>query len=321
MDKQKVIIVLLVLNLIVMLYFGNSLGKKINNYEVQTNEIMNSIQNNMISLENGIINGVGNELRAQADKIARVDYTLIDVDPVQKKAQIGIVITLKEVSPLAEISISYSAQDDEESKEAVLVNQSGLIYGSKLEMSLDHNYRFDVWEKSASTGQKKLNVSEQLLPLFDDIYANRVTMNGSGTGISQDQLDVDFSFSIKDLGFTGMEMEQVLMQILKDNEQYDEIDVTGQIEQHAGNYAQIENKYKVSIAAGQIDQSVTLEQFAIDNGYEPEQGEQDVNLQYSYKHHIVLANDYPELKLDAASAKQLSFKLIIKFKDGYTYTM
>lgn len=320
MDKKKVIIILLVLNLLVMLYYGNALGKKIGNYQAQTSADMNVMQNNIMSLENRIINGVGNELRAQADRIAEVDYTLLDVDPVLKKAQLELKVTLKEVSPLAEISISYSAQDDDQSQAVALVEQSGLIYGTKLEMSLDNNYRFDVWEKSVATGQKKMNVSEQRLPLYDDFYTNRVSMNGSGTASSQDRLEMDFTFSINDLGVAGTEMEQVLVQVWKDNVQYDEVDVTQQLEQRTANYAQIENKYKVAIAAGQIDQSVSLEQFAIDNDYKPDPSNLDDNLQYSYTHSIIFAEDYPELNLDAESAKQLSSRLIIKFKDGYIYT-
>lgn len=319
MDKQKFIIALLALNLIVMIFFGSSLGKKLSNYETQTNDRMNSIQNSMISLENNIV-GVSNELRNQADKIALVDYTLLDVDPIQKKALVELMVTLKEVSPLAEISISYSAQDDDRSKEVALVEQSGLIYGTKLEMSLDQNYRFDVWEKSAATVQKKLNVSEQQLLLFDDMYENRVSIHSSGTSTSQDRMELDYSFSIRDLGFTGMEMEKVLFQVWKDNKQLDEIDVTKQVEQHSGNYDQIEAKYKVSLAAGVIDPSVTLEQFAIDNEYEPEQAKPNGNLQYSYKHLIVFAEDYPELIIDEEFTKQVSFKLIIKFKDGYIYS-
>ncbi|HIW32525.1 MAG TPA: hypothetical protein IAA29_07050 [Candidatus Paenibacillus intestinavium] len=137
MDKKNVIIVLLVLNLIVMLYFGNSLGKKIGNYQAQTSADMNFMQNNMMSLENRIINGVGNELRAQTDKIALVDYTVLDVDSAQKQAQVELKVQLKEVSPSAEIWISYSAQDDDQQQEVALVEQSGLIYGTKLTFRLN----------------------------------------------------------------------------------------------------------------------------------------------------------------------------------------
>ena len=180
-----------------------------------------------------------------------------------------------------------------------------------------------MWEKSAATGQKQLNVYEQQLPLYDEFYTNRVTMNGGGTAISQDQHETYFAFTINDLRVSGTEMEQVLIQVWKGNELsqlYDEIDVTERVKQRRGDYCEIEDKYKVALAAGLIEQTVSLEQFAIDNGYKPNLSDVDSNSNYSYTHAIRFAEDYPELKLDGESAKELSSRLIIKFKDGYTYT-
>ncbi|GBG05667.1 hypothetical protein PAT3040_00151 [Paenibacillus agaridevorans] len=316
MDKTKAVIVLLVFNLIAVVYFGNSLNKKISNVQTNVNSELNNMRNNVMSLESQIVNGVSRVLEAQDDRIDHVDYTVSEYDAVRKRASLALEVTLKEVSPESKISISYSAEGGP-SGEAELVEQSGLKYGTELELSLEHNYEFEVWEQSPANGQRKMNVNQQRLPLYDDFYANRVSRSESGTSTSKDQLDADFSFAVKNLGIAETEMERVYVQVWYGNEPYDEIDVTQKVMESIGDYNQIRDKYNLAIASGSIDSSVSLEQFAKDNHLEKLKPGADP--QYSFRHTIKFGKDYPELELDIAKAKQLSFRLVITFKDGYRY--
>lgn len=316
MDKTKAVIALLVLNLIAIIYFGNSLSKKIGNVQANVYSEMSNVRNTVMTIEGGISNRVIQALEAQRDMIDHVDYTVREYDAEHKTAQLTLEVTLKEVTPESKITISYSAEGGP-SDEAELVQQSGLIYGAELELSLEHNYEFEVWEQSASTGQRKLNVNKHRMPLYDDFYAYRVQQRGSGTSTMQHSLETDFSFAVKDLGIAGTEMERVYVQVWHNNEVYDEVDVTHQVLESPGDYNHIRDKYNIAVASGAIDPSVSLEQFARDNNLEAQKPGTDPH--YSFRHTINFEEDYPELALDMEKANQLDFRLVIKFKDGYRY--
>lgn len=101
------------------------------------------------------------------------------------------------------------------------------------------------------------------------------------------------------------------------NEVYDEVDVTHQVLESAGDYKHIRDKYNIAVASGTIGSSVSLEQFARDNNLEPQKPGTDPH--YSFLHTITFEEDYPALALDIDKAEQPDFRLVIEFKDGYRY--
>ncbi|BBI34278.1 hypothetical protein [Cohnella abietis] len=327
MDRSKVIMVLLVVNILAVLYIGYRTNGAIHSNDNKTGMEIRGLQQQVQLLESQIVNGIKRELTAQSDKVERLDYALTEADLVQKKAKVRLQVALKEMSSSAVISVSMRHDGQVEPLEAVLDHQGGMQYGTELELSLEHNYELTVWEQS-DAGQKQLNVEMRRLPLFDDVYRNRVDNGSTGTGISDERLNADFSFLLKDLGIPGTELEKALIRIKKGGAVYDEIDVTQQATPRSGQYGEIEDHYKVARASGQIDNSVTLEQFARDNGFDPDQhvpsdkasaGETSPYVQYSLLYTIDFAKDYPELKLTRKSAGQLSFEWVLRFKDGYEH--
>jgi len=322
MDKSKAIIILLVINLLAVFYMGYTNKGANRDHASRTEAELRELKQQVQMLEGQIISGVRSELIAQADKVEQLDYSITGADLAQKKANIGIQLALKEVSSSAVIAVSVTSDGQSQPTEQVLEHQGGMQYGAELELSLEQNYELTVWEKSGA-GQKRLNVETLWLPLMDDVYRNRVANASMGTGISDERLNADYSFVLRDLGIPGTELERALLRIRQDGEVYDEIDVTQQTTPRPGQYGEIEDHYKIAIASGQIDNSVTLEQFARDSGYEPEQyvpvdqaGEQSGDAQYSLVHTIEFASDYPELQLDSDSAGRLSFEWVLRFKDG-----
>lgn len=325
MDKSKAILVLLVVNILAVFYIGHTINTSIRSSENNSRTEINRLNQQMQMLESQIANSIRRELTAQTDKIERLDYTWNETDLAQKKANIGLQVALKEVSAAAVIGVTIRRDGQAQPLEAELQQQAGMQYGAELELSLEHNYEVTVWERS-NAGEKQLNATTQRLPLFDDMYRKRIEKASVGTSISNESLGADFSFLLKDMEVPGTELEKALLRIRKGGEVYDEIDMTEHAKPNTGRYIEFEDKYRVARASGQIDNSVTLEQFARDNGFDPDRyvqtdraGEPSPYKQYELHYTIRFDEQYPELKLDRANAEQLSFQWVLRFKDGYEH--
>lgn len=323
MDKTKAIVVLLVVNVLAVFYIGHTINTSIRNSENNSRAEINRLNQQVQMLESQIFNSIRRELTAQIDKIERLDYTWNETDLVQKKAKIGLQVALKEVTSAAVIGVTISRDGQAQPLEVELKQQAGMQYGAELDLSMEHNYELTVWERS-SAGEKQLNATAQRLPLFDDMYRNRVEKASVGTSASNQYLGVDFRFLLKDLGVQGAELEKALLRIRKGGAVYDEIDMTEHAKPNTGQYVEFEDKYRVARASGQIDNTVTLEQFARDNGFDPDRhvptdraGDPSPYKQYELRYTIRFDEQYPELKLDRAKAEQLSFQWVLRFKDGY----
>ncbi|MDF2926566.1 MAG: hypothetical protein K0R57_5480 [Paenibacillaceae bacterium] len=315
MDKTKAALVLLTANLLAVIYYGHSIKKEVASTRNETASVMSNVQREMMNLESRIINGIGNEIKTQGNKVENVNYEYKDIDPVRKTAVVDLTVTLKEVSGTAKVLVAYSAEGNGPSGEAELTLRSGLTYGAQFEVSAERNYLLQVWEKSESGDQRQLNAYEERLSLYDEIYARRVTVDTRGTAVSKEKLEADFSFSVSNTEIPDMGIKKVRLQVMKNNVLYDEVDVTARIQQ-SGSDGQIRDRYNLAVASGQIDPSVTLEQFARQN---PSPEKPDGRTHYLYFHTVTFAKDYLELKLNQESAHQLSFRLAIEFQDGYVY--
>lgn len=316
MNKTKALIILLAANLVVMIYYGNSIRNEIRHSRDMTTAGINNLQNRMTNMEYSIVSGIGNELKAQTDKVSSFDYTYDTLDPEGQTAALQVTVALKEVSPSGRIAIIYTPDSGGASTEAELESQGGLTYGARLELSMTNNYEVHVVEKTDGAGGSQLNAYPHRLPLYDDFYETRIMMTSSGTSMSQGRLDADFSFTVKDLDVVGTELEKVRLQVLKGTELLEELDVTERVVQRDGNYAHIADKYKLALASGEIDDSVSLDQYAAGLGEKPGLRD-DGNRHYAYTHVVAFDTDYPMLKLTMESAKELVFRLIVECEDGY----
>lgn len=324
MDKSKAIVALLTVNALAVLYVGYSLHGAIRDSDSRNDSTLRELRQQVETLEGRITSGVKQELIARADKVERLHYTWSETDLTQKKAKVALQVALREVSASADIAVSLRRDGQAEPLEAMLKPQGGLQYGTELELSLEHNYELTVWEQS-DAGRKQLNAEARRLPLFDDMYRSRVEQPSRGTALSNDQLSAELSFLLKDLGIPGTGLKQALLRIKKDGAVYDEIDVTGQATPDSARNAEMEDHYKVARASGEIDSSVTLEQFARDhhNASGPTDtaaaGGPSPYTRYVLRHAIEFAKDYPELKLTRDTSGQLSFEWVLRFEDGYEY--
>src|SRR5690606_15082569 len=103
MDRTKAIPVLLEVNILAGLYMGYTIKESIHSSDNRTAEELRMLRHQVQQLDSQIMNGIRRELTAQADKVERLDYTFTEADLVQKKAQVGLQVALKEVSASAVI--------------------------------------------------------------------------------------------------------------------------------------------------------------------------------------------------------------------------
>lgn len=322
MSKSKTIIALLVANLLAVLYVGFNINAALRDNSNRTDSEVRMLQHQVQTLESQILNGISSALTAQADKVERFDYSVIAADLSQKKAKIGLQVVLKEVSSTADLSASLRREGQTDPLNVVLEHQGGMQYGAELELSPSHDYELTVWEQS-DAGQRQLTAEARRLPLFSDIYTERVAEASLGTSRTDQQLNADLSFSLKDMGIQGAGIKEVWLRMHKDGEVYDEIDMTWQAKPIAAEfYGELEDQYKIARASGQIGDSVTIEQYASNSGQASAPHVQVESESYSYARYelnylIQYDKDYPELKLDRSETDRLSFEWVLRFEDGY----
>lgn len=313
-NKQKIVTVLLLINAILITYFGISLTKKIN---MQNNILANKISNishSVSYLENSIPNRIQSVLDDRDNLLDTAEYKYENIDTVNKKAVVNLAVNLKAVSPNSKIYLAYSKIDENNVQEIRLEKKAGLSYYANIELDLDKNYQYDVIEKVDGGGEALLNVNKQYIYLYDELYGFRVQTHSSGSSRSNEQMDLDFSFSIDDYGKYELGIEKVLLEIWYEGNTIDQIDITESIVN--SDISSIMNHYNVAVASGYIDSGMGIEEFAEHIEYKPEE-KYGSRTYYTYNHSIDYDADYPELELDQNKAKAISYKLIITCKDGY----
>lgn len=319
MNKGKAILILLALNLVLMLYFGITLGRKIEANRTQTGSEVAALNNQILMMNESIASRVNDALNAQADRLEQADYRIVDVNSETDTARVDLNISVKEASAGSTLYMSYYSSGQKEPQTAELSLKEGLLYGAEIGLSPGHNYYYDVWEESGS-GKRKLNVNERSLPLYDDLYTGRVQFEGGGTALSDERLEADFAFTVRELDWEAAQLEQAVIEVQLNGRIIDEQDVTGLLQPSSASYGILEDKYRLMVASGQLEPSVSLEEFAEMQGHQPETTDpaNGGDTRYTYKHRIEFGQDYSDQKLDMDAAQGLSLKLKLHFKDGFT---
>lgn len=316
-DKQKVIIVLLMINILLICYFGISItGKLDNRDDVLLNQI-NNVSNSVANLENSVSENIQSVLEARYNMIDTTEYKYANIDAVNHKATINLSVNLKTVKPNSRIYLAYSEIDANNVQEIEMTKKEGISYGASVEWNLNKNYQYDVIERIDGGGEALLNSNKQYLYLYNEFYENRVQMLGSGSGRSNEQLDLDYSFSVNDFGMEEFGLDRVLLEVGYEGKVIDSIDITDRIASGTG--SDMIDQYKIAIASGEIDASMSIKEFEKNMGFRQED-KNDTRTYYSYTHSIHYDTDYPEQDLDLTKAENMTIKLIITCKDGYQHT-
>ncbi len=316
-DKQKAVIVLLIINAILICYFGISLTKNLNaKNDILVNQL-NNINNSISYLEGDISDRIQSALDERDNLVDTAVYKYANIDTVNSKATLDLTINLKAVSPNSKIYVAYSEIDKKIVKEIELAKKEGLSYYTSVELDLNKNYQYDVIERVNGGGEVLLNIDKQYICLYDEFYGMRVQMNNSGSSSSNEWIIFDFSFSVNDFGMDDFGLDKVLLEVLYEGKTIDTIDITDSI--LSGDNSGLTDQYIEAITSGRIDLSMSMEDFGKSIGYKPEEVNDKIAY-YNYTHRIDYKSEYPELEFNMEK-NSMYYNLIITCKDGYQWNM
>jgi hypothetical protein len=255
-------------------------------------------------------------LETRDNLVVDAEYIYANIDTENKKAALELTVNLKAVSPNSRIYLAYSEIDVNNVQEIELVKKNGLSFSASVELDMDHNYQYDVIERADGKGEALLNVNKQYIYLYNEFYEMRVQTHDSGLSRNNEQIDFDFSFSVDDYGIEEFGLDKVLLEVLYEGKTMDTIDITDSIE--FSDSSGLKDQYNVAYASGQIDTSMSMEEFGKTIGYMPEV-KNDNRTYYTYTHKIEYDVDYTELEFDMQKAESIYFNLVITCKDGYKW--
>jgi len=317
-DKQKIIIVLLIINAVLVSYFGITITRQLSTNNNILVGLINNVNSSISYLEDNISNRIKSELDDRANQVEKADYQFTYINAAESKAALDFTVKLKAVNADSRIYMAYGEIDSDTVQEVELARKDGLTYVASVELDLQKNYRYDVIERVEGRGQAILNTRKQHINLYDEFYTMRVQVHNSGSARGNEQIDFDFMFSVNDFGLDEFGLENVILEIIYEDREIDKIDITDKVAKYSDNIVGLKERYNMAVASGRIDPGMSLEEFKKIIEFESEEKDGS-RTYYTYTHRIQYASDYPELQLDRDKAGRMRYKLVITCKDGYRF--
>lgn len=307
--KQKFIIILLVINLIVVSYFGVTIKNKIEdtfwNIESQVQNVRTAVYN----IDNEVKSAVSNALEQERNRVVEAEYDYQKIDSKAKKAVIYYSVKLKSVNANSKIFLAYNEENSTYCKEVEMKKINGLTYGVVVDLSLEKNYEYDIIERSDNGAEAVLNTRRYNCSLYDEFFEYRVMENNYGAGKSEDSANFHMYFSVNDFDLSDNAVDNVELKVYYDNKVIKQEDITDKVIVGADQEAL--EKYYIAVASGEIESTVSTEYV---RNYKSENSNPNT---YFYQLEIKYS-DYPDLKLNMDEAEDLSINIIVTCKDGFT---
>ena len=315
-NKQTIIIVLLIVNLVVSAGFGIYLR---NHFQAKNDSLslqLQSLNNSLAGLSNSISLQIANALAGQDSLVNDVRYRYTSIDTAKKVAVLEFTVELQAVKPNSQVYLAIREVHAAEVQEVLLAREDSLRYRAEVELALAENFEYDIVERVEGGGEALLNSDKGYIDLYTEFYELRVQMHSGGSGRTQEQMDFDIQFSVDDFGLEEFSLAQVQLDLLHNGERLDSVDITERVTSMSVQ-RELQDQYNIAIASGQIDLGMSLEDFATSIDYQvKEESRKDYSCSY-----VIDYADYPELKLDIDSAEAISYKLIVTCKDGYSRSL
>ncbi len=315
-NKQKVIIFLLVLNLIVVGYFGITIRNHVINKNEHLRSEISSLRSDVFNLEHRLSNSIEDILEQNKNRVNHVQYCYKEIDSDAKNAVITYTFELESVSSNSKVYVVYSPQDSTQVVEAELKKVNGLTYEADVELSLDHNYEFDILERSDDGAETLLNTRKEYQPLYDEFYTYRIAMQSRGTSRSNQSYEQSMLFSVKDFGIDDYAIDTMNLEVYYEGKLIDEKDITNDIV--SGSDQEAIEQYHMALASGEVEVSVTESEYVEMKKSNVRSDETRDTYYYNYK---LDYSDYPDLKMSKDSYEQPQLKVTITCKDGFSHVI
>ena len=258
-DKQKIVIFLLIVLMAFVIIWGISLKTNFEREILSIRAELSAINANVNGLENRIRNVIQNALEENTNRVQETEYEYKSIDSSSKLAVIDYTVTLESVGANAKIFLVCKASDGAVTKEVELQKVSGLIYQGEVEISMEHNYSYNIIERGDNGAQSTLNTRAYRLDLYDEFYTYRIRIHSGGSCRTSKQFERNFMFTVKDFDLDEYEMESAKLQVVYEDEIIVEKDVTNDIIDGCDQEA-IE-QYNMKVASGELSETVTREEF------------------------------------------------------------
>lgn len=318
-NKEKIIIGLLILNMILVLYFGIKIRKDYKFLNQRLGREVVSINNGIRNIEHSLSNRVENLLNNQKDRVSEATYSYLNIDSKNLIASLSFSICLKEVSPGGEVYLVYNVAQEPKTEEVLLQHAEGLTYKTQINLGLDKNYEYSLIEKTSDGGMKQLNTHKLNILLANEFYDQRVQMHEASGSYDDKSIEQSISFSVDNLGIETFSLKDVKLELFYEGKLLESKTVTGNlISSKNGDYVE---RYNVALASRQIDESTTLQEFVDSQGLQDKSESGNLNKTF-YTHKFKIDNKhYPELNLNHGNADQIEFRYTVECIDGYVYEM
>jgi|GEM_PF-2684095 len=269
---KKWAIVLLLVNMAVVIYYGQSIKKELRAVKDEQTSNYHNLSNQIITQGNNISSSMEYFIRENNNLIADYKHRIVNTDLTSKSGDIEYELVIKESSSNSKIIGEFKELDSNNSYRAEFEHTEGLTYRSKTTLALDKNYEVHIYEQMNDGATKKLNTSEIYLLLYNEVYADRIQGLGSGTVTSDDRITYEHSFKFTGDIIEGANIDKVILQVIDSQQNiFNEYDITNQVSTKTIHNAELEDKYKVALASGQLEYEMTFDKYVAQYGSELEE--------------------------------------------------
>lgn len=311
---KKWAIVLLIVNLVVVIYYGQSIKKEIRAVKVEHASYFQNLSNQISNQGNNLSSSMEYLIRESNNLITEYKHKIVNTDLAQKRGDIEFEVVIKESSSNSKIIGEFKELDSTNSYEVEFEQIEGLTYRGNIKLALDKNYEVLIYEQMNDGATRKLNNSEISLHLYNEVYANRIQSLGSGTSTTADELTYTYSFRFTTDIIEGADIAKVLLEATDDKQNIiAEYDITSSISAGSFHSAQLADKYRLAVASGEIDAGMAFDDYAAEFGDEFVDTEQSY-LEYSVEKRFT--KDELDENWEMFSDGRYYFTVKVIFEDG-----
>lgn len=311
-QKQSIIIILLLANLVVMGFYSINIFHKVSRLQGDMMDIDHELEWRLKDMEEGLARRVMDSIETSNSLISRLEYNLERYDASKEEAIYKINLVLKESNKDCQIKWLYHSKDLV--GESYLTAGDHLSYQGEVAMPIDHDYTISLVQVTED-GERMLNQNPIALELKTQYLDHRIRHNESSGSSSYKKFAQESLFEMNILDDANYGLEKLELLIMKDDELIASQDVTAQI--FMGDDPELIREALYSsdrYDAESTEQSDGYSQASSMTSAENKEGLESFNKIYVLHYFKGQYADYAGLTPD-----NMDIKYRFTFKDGYIY--
>lgn len=225
-QKQSVITILLLANLVVMGFYSINIFHEVSRLQGDMMDIDHELEWRLKDMEEGIVRRVTESIETSNSLISRLEYNLERYDASKEEAIYKINLVLKESNKDCQIKWLYHSKDLV--GESYLTAGDHLSYQGEVAMPIDHDYTISLVQVTAD-GERMLNQNPIALELKTQYLDQRIRHNESSGSSGYKKFARESLFEMNILDDANYGLEKLELLIMKDDELIASREVTEEI--------------------------------------------------------------------------------------------